>query len=149
MIPRTSTFQVLKFPIPATPESRFAIVLPGVYALLAICFFLLPLPSPLSRLDFTLSCILSLMNAFLGYVFNAFAFRMNMSLSILIMLGGQVFRFFLILGSIGLILLSTPVGIATFVGSFMVMYTITLFGEVLYINHMTEQTRHAKVPVRK
>jgi hypothetical protein len=149
MIARTSSFQVLKFPLLATPERRFAFVLPGVYALLALGFFLLPLPAPLSRLDFTLSCILSLMNAFLGYVFNARAFRMNMSLSILIMLGGQVLRFFLILGAIGLVLVSTPVGIATFVGSFMVMYTVTLFGEVLYINYKTEQARYAKIPVRK
>lgn len=144
-----SRFQVLKFPLAATPQNRVAIVLPGVLLLLALCSLLIPVPHFHLQLDFTLSCILSLTNAFLGYVFIERAFRMNMKLSILLLLGGMTFRFFLLLTAIALILVSTPVGIGSFVGSFMVMYAVTLFAEVFYINHKTDQLRLAAIPVRK
>ncbi|MBI5648521.1 MAG: hypothetical protein HY962_16445 [Ignavibacteriae bacterium] len=148
MFARTSRFQVLKFPRregAARGRSLFLIslsLLMFLYALLHV--FDLP-----HHTEYLASCILALTNAFLGYVFIERAFRMNVSMSILLLLAGMGVRFVLSLAAIALFLVFTPVGIAPFVGSFMVFYTIALFAEVFYINHKTDQLKPARIPVRK
>ena len=145
---QTSKFTVLKFPRSegaARGRSLFLTGLVSVFVLFAL-FRLLDIPH---RTALLASCILSLSNAFLGYVFIERAFRMKVSRSILLLLAGLGIRFFLSQASIALILVFTPVGIAPFIGSFMVFYTLTLFAEVFYINHKTDQMRLARVPVGK
>ena len=145
---RTSRFTVLKFPIETGAARGRSLFLMSM-SLLFVLFALLNAFDVPHHSDYLASCILSLTNAFLGYVFIERAFRMNISMSILLLLAGMGVRFLMLLTAVALLLVFTPVGIAPFIGSFMVFYTLTLFAEVFYINHKTDQLKPARIPVRK
>ncbi len=91
--------------------------------------------------DLLAGCILSVTNAFLGYVFIERAFRFNGNMFMIFSLGGMVLRFFLMLASIAVFLVTTTVNTLEFVGSFMAFYTVFLIAEVLYINRKTDQIK--------
>jgi hypothetical protein len=89
--------------------------------------------------DLLAGCILSVTNAFLGYVFTERAFRLNGNLFMIFSLAGMVMRFFLMTASVAVFLVTTTVNTLEFVGSFMAFYTVFLFAEVLYINRKTDE----------
>jgi len=93
--------------------------------------------------------ILTLLHAFLGYVFVERGFRLEMKASIVLLLGGMAVRFFTALLIIALVIVSIPVSLPVFIGSFMVFFTIALFAEVAYINLRTERLRAARVVIRR
>lgn len=91
--------------------------------------------------EIIMGCILSATNAFLGYKFIERAFKLDHALFIIFSLASMAFRFFMLILSIALILvLSTP-HTASFIGAFMVSYTIFMFAEVYYINWKTDQLK--------
>ena len=98
--------------------------------------------------DLLAGCILSLTNAFLGYVFIQRAFRLNSSVSILLSLAGLVLRFFMMLASIAVFLVVAVPNAAEFVGSFMAFYTIAMFAEIMYINRKTDELKLQTVRIR-
>jgi hypothetical protein len=98
--------------------------------------------------DVLLGCILSLANAFLGYLFIEKAFRYDSNLFLFISLSGMALRFFLMIGSIGMVLLLAAVHTGAFIGSYMVSATLVLIAEVVLINARTEQLRLAKLRIR-
>ena len=96
--------------------------------------------------DILLGCILSLTNAFLGYLFFEQSFRFKTSISLFLSLTGMVLRFVLTIFSVALILIITPgIGVAGFVGAFMTSYAILMCFEVYYLVKRTESVRPAKV----
>lgn len=99
--------------------------------------------------DLLAGCILSITNAFLGYVFIERAFRLNSNLFMLFSLAGMALRFFLMIASVAVFLLTTTVNTLEFVASFMASYSIFLLVEVLYINRKTDEQKIANKVARE
>jgi hypothetical protein len=91
--------------------------------------------------DLLAGCILSVTNAFLGYVFIERAFRLNGNLFMMFSLAGMTMRFFLMIASVAVFLLTGTVNTLLFVGSFMGFYSFFLIVEVLYINRKTDKLK--------
>lgn len=91
--------------------------------------------------DLLAGCILSVTNAFLGYVFIERAFRLNGNLFMIFSLAGMTMRFFLMIAAIAVFLLTTTVNTLEFVGSFMGFYSLFLITEILHINRKTDQIK--------
>lgn len=89
-------------------------------------------------MDLLAGCILSVTNAFLGYVFIERAFRLNGNLFMIFSLAGMTMRFFLMIAAVAVFLLTTTVNTLEFVGSFMAFYTVFLVAEILHINKKTD-----------
>jgi hypothetical protein len=98
--------------------------------------------------DLIKGCILSLTNAFLGYVFVERAFRLNNTMFLLLSFAGMALRFFLMIASIALFLLVGKVNVIAFVGAFLSVYIIGLTMEVVRINNKLDQLRLQKIRVR-
>jgi hypothetical protein len=99
--------------------------------------------------NIALGCIFAVTNAFLGYVFVDKAFRYNSTLFLFISFSGMALRFFLTIASIGLVLLLRIAEPASFVSSFMALYTLGMFGEVLHINARIDRLRASEAPTRR
>jgi hypothetical protein len=89
-------------------------------------------------MDLLAGCILSVTNAFLGYVFTERAFRLNGNLFMIFSLAGMTMRFFLMIAAVAVFLLTTTVNTLEFVGSFMAFYSVFLVAEILHINKKTD-----------
>ncbi len=94
--------------------------------------------------DVMAGCILSLTNAFLGYMFIERGFQYNNNLFVVFTLGGQALRFFLMIGSIAIILVMLDVLLAPFILSFMISYIVFLMFEVVYINRKVDLMKEQK-----
>lgn len=120
----------------------------GLLGLLSTLFFVF---SFLRNGDFTFGpdlvagCILSVTNAFLGYVFIERAFRLNNNLFMLFSLAAMTVRFFLMIAAVAVFLLTVTGNVLEFVGSFMASYTIFLVIEVLHINKKTDMLKPRRV----
>jgi hypothetical protein len=114
------------------------------FALLALLSILFVLFSVLRGnpegfgMDLLAGCILSVTNAFLGYVFIERAFRLNGNLFMIFSLAGMTMRFFLMIAAVAVFLLTTTVNTLEFVGSFMGFYSVFLVAEILHINKKTD-----------
>jgi hypothetical protein len=95
--------------------------------------------------DVMIGCILSLTNAFLGYVFIERGFKFNDSMFVFFSLGGLALRFFLMLGSVAVILIILTVQIPAFIFAFMGTYVLFLFIEVFYINRKVDLQKQRKL----
>ncbi len=95
--------------------------------------------------ELMLGCILSVTNAFLGHSFLEKAFRFNSNMFLIVSLAGMALRFFMMLVSIALILLLTPVNVGLFILTFMVSYSVFMFIEVFRINRMVDAFRPVRV----
>ena len=95
--------------------------------------------------DLVAGCILSVTNAFLGYVFIERAFRLNNNLFMLFSLAAMVVRFFLMIAAVAVFLLTVTGNVLEFVGSFMASYTLLLIIEVLHINKKTDMLKPRRV----
>lgn len=95
--------------------------------------------------DLVAGCILSLTNAFLGYVFIERAFRLNNNLFMLFSLAAMAVRFFLMIAAVAIFLLTVTGNVLEFVGSFMATYTIFLIVEVYHINRKTDMLKPCRV----
>lgn len=83
-------------------------------------------------------CILSVMNAFLGYIVIEQGFQLNDRQFIIVSLGGFVIRFFLMIVAIALVLIVTKVNVPAFLLSLFAFYIFFMIGEVLHINKKIE-----------
>lgn len=97
--------------------------------------------------DLVAGCILSVTNAFLGYVFIERAFRLNNNLFMLFSLAAMAVRFFLMIAAVAVFLLTVTGNVLEFVGSFMASYTLFLIIEVLHINKKTDMLKPRRVRV--
>ncbi len=95
--------------------------------------------------DLVAGCILSVTNAFLGYVFIERAFRLNNNLFMLFSLAAMAVRFFLMIAAVAIFLLTVTGNVLEFVGSFMATYTIFLIIEVYHINRKTDMLKPRRV----
>ncbi len=84
-------------------------------------------------------CILSLINAFLGYMFLERTFQSSNNQFFIVSFAGLVIRFFLMLVSIGVILASAKYHSGAFVFSLFAFYTVFMFAEILSINKKLDQ----------
>lgn len=92
--------------------------------------------------DVMIGCILSLTNAFLGYMFIERAFLYQSNLFVIFSLGGLALRFFLMVVSVAIVLILLPsVNLAAFLVAFMTSYAILLFAEVFYVNSKVDQLK--------
>jgi len=91
--------------------------------------------------DLLAGCILSVTNAFLGYVFIEKAFRLNNNLFMMFSLAAMTVRFFLMIAAVAVFLITTTTHTLEFVGSFMAFYFTFLIAEVLLINKKTDQLK--------
>jgi len=98
--------------------------------------------------DMSMGCILSLGNAFLGYLFIERAFRFQNNLFLVVSLAGIALRFFLTIVSIALILVISSPSLTPFVLSFMISYSVLLFTELLYINGRIDKLKAVKIKIR-
>lgn len=120
----------------------------GLLGLLSTLFFVF---SYLRNGDFTFGpdlvagCILSVTNAFLGYVFVERAFRLNNNLFMLFSLAAMAVRFFLMLAAVAVFLLTVTGNVLEFVGSFMASYSIFMMVEVFHINKKTDMLKPRRV----
>jgi hypothetical protein len=120
----------------------------GLLGLLSTLFFVF---SYLRTSDFTFGpdlvagCILSVTNAFLGYVFIERAFRLNNNLFMLFSLAAMAVRFFLMLAAVAVFLLTVTGNVLEFVGSFMASYSIFMMVEVFHINKKTDMLKPRRV----
>ena len=94
-------------------------------------------------------CILSLTNAFLGYVFIERAFRYNNNVFLFIAFSGMALRFFMMIASVALVLLTGIVETAGFIASFMTFYVTCMTVEILHINRKIDEQRVAKVYLKR
>lgn len=97
----------------------------------------------------TLGWILSMTNAFLGYVFIERAFRFHSNVFLFIAFSGMALRFFVMIAAVALILLTSIVETASFIASFMAFYVTGMSIEILHINRMIDKQRLAKVLVKR
>lgn len=120
----------------------------GLLGLLSTLFFVF---SYLRNSDFTFGpdlvagCILSVTNAFLGYVFIERAFRLNNNLFMLFSLAAMAVRFFLMIAAVAVFLLTVTGNVLEFVGSFMASYSIFMMVEVFHINKKTDMLKPRRV----
>ncbi|MBN1447423.1 MAG: hypothetical protein JXA28_05790 [Bacteroidetes bacterium] len=127
---------------------RIEFTLLGALSLLFILFTMLQKGEYHFGPDLIAGCILSVTNAFLGYVFIERAFRMNNNLFMLFSLAAMTVRFFLMIAAVAVFLITTTTNVVEFVGSFMAFYSAFLIAEVLHINKKTDQIKLEKVPAR-
>ncbi|PLX22982.1 MAG: hypothetical protein C0600_15995 [Ignavibacteria bacterium] len=124
------------------------------FALLGLLSSLFILFSVLRNGDFSFGpdllagCILSVTNAFLGYVFVERAFRLNDNMFMLFSMAAMAVRFFLMIAAVAVFLVTATGNILEFVGSFMAFYTIFLVFEVLHINRKTDLLKVQRVAAR-
>ena len=97
----------------------------------------------------TLGWILSMTNAFLGYVFIERAFRYNSNVFLFIAFSGMALRFFVMIAAVALTLLTGIVETASFIASFMAFYVTGMAIEILHINRKIDDQRLAKVLVKR
>lgn len=126
---------------------RIEFTLLGFLSVLFIVFTMLERGDYAFGPDLVAGCILSVTNAFLGYVFTERAFRMNNNLFMLFSLAAMTVRFFLMIAAVAVFLLTTTTNVLEFVGSFMAFYVTFLIVEVLYINRKTDQLKLQQVSV--
>ncbi|MFZ1729775.1 MAG: hypothetical protein WBQ23_06270 [Bacteroidota bacterium] len=91
--------------------------------------------------DLVAGCILSVTNAFLGYVFIERSFRLNNNLFMLFSMAAMTVRFFLMIAAVAVFLLTVTGNVMEFVGSFMATYSIFLLLEVYHINRKTDMLK--------
>ncbi len=127
---------------------RIEFTLLGLLSVLFFVFTMLEKGNHEFGPDLIAGCILSVTNAFLGYVFIERAFRMNNNLFMLFSLAAMTVRFFLMIAAVAVFLITVTTNVLEFVGSFMAFYTIFLVAEVLHINRKTDLLKLEKVPVR-
>jgi hypothetical protein len=96
----------------------------------------------------TLGCILSLINASLGYVFIERAFRYNSNVFLFIAFSGMALRFFMMIAAVALVLLTGIVDTGSFVASFMVFYVTCMTFEVVHLNAKIDGQRLVKAYVK-
>ena len=105
------------------------------------------------RFDFhpsiTLGCILSLSNAFLGYVFVERAFRYTSNMVLFIAFSGMALRFFMMIAAVAVVLLTGIVETASFIASFMTFYVTCMTVEIVHINRKIDEQRLAKVYIKR
>ena len=101
------------------------------------------------RPSVTLGCILSITNAFLGYVFIERAFRYNSNVFFFIAFSGMALRFFLMIAAVALVLMTGIVETASFIASFMAFYVTCMTVEVIHINRKIDEQRLAKAFVKR
>jgi hypothetical protein len=97
----------------------------------------------------TLGCILSVTNAFLGYVFIERAFRYDSSVFFFIAFSGMALRFFLMIAAVALVLMTGMIETASFIASFMAFYVTCMTVEVIHINRKIDEQRLAKAFVKR
>jgi hypothetical protein len=120
----------------------------GLLGLLSTLFFVF---SYLRNGDFTFGpdlvagCILSVTNAFLGYVFIERAFRLNNNLFMLFSMAAMAVRFFLMIAAVAVFLLTVTGNVLEFVASFMASYSVFLIVEVYHINRKTDMLKPRRV----
>lgn len=106
-------------------------------ATIGILFTLIPL-AQFSSWKFipalSAGCILSVMNAFLGYMVIERGFQLNDRQFIIVSLGGFVLRFFMMILAVTLVLLVTQVNVLVFILTLFGFYIFFMIGEVLHIN---------------
>jgi len=129
-------------------KAKIEFTLLGLISLLFIVFSMLRSGEFVFGPDLVAGCILSVTNAFLGYVFIERAFRFNSNMFILFSLAGMALRFFLMLVSIAVFILTTTTNILEFTASFMAFYSIALVAEVVYINRKTDQLKPRSATAR-
>jgi hypothetical protein len=129
-------------------EMRGQIILLSTISFLFIILTLARLGSLSVSADMLKGCILSLTNAFLGYVFIERAFRLNNTMFLVLSFAGMALRFFLMIASIALFLIVIKVNAVAFVGAFLSVYVIGLAMEVIRINNKLDQLRVQKIRVR-
>jgi|GEM_PF-1338981 len=93
-------------------------------------------------------CILSLINAFLGYMFLERTFQLSNNQFFIVSFAGLFIRFFLMLISIGVILASAKYHSGAFVFSLFAFYTVFMFVEILSINKKLDQLLALKKQAR-
>ncbi|MFA6233408.1 MAG: hypothetical protein WC824_04365 [Bacteroidota bacterium] len=125
--------QILKVKI------EFALL--GVLSTLFVVFSLLRNGEYNFGPDLVAGCILSVTNAFLGYVFIERSFRLNNNLFMLFSLAAMTVRFFLMIAAVAVFLLTVKGNVLEFVGSFMATYGIFLIAEVYHINRKTDMLK--------
>ncbi len=91
-------------------------------------------------IDLALGCILSATHAFLGYVTFERHRGLGHSAAILFSLAGGMIRFMLILISIAIVLVTLPVGVGGFIGSFMASYVVFMIPEILRYHRFTSRS---------
>lgn len=97
--------------------------------------------------DLVAGCILSVTNAFLGYVFIERAYRLNGNMFMMFSLAAMTARFFLMIAAVAVFLLTVTTNTLEFVGAFMASYSIFLIIEVLHINKKTDMLKPRRVRV--
>jgi hypothetical protein len=113
----------------------------GLLSMLFISFTYLTNSNVSFGPDLIAGCILSVTNAFLGYVFIEKAFRLNNNLFMIFSLTAMAVRFFLMLAAVAVFLITTTTNVFEFVASFMGFYFAFLIFEVLHINKKTDQLK--------
>ncbi|MDT8322617.1 MAG: hypothetical protein RRA94_00795 [Bacteroidota bacterium] len=120
---------------------RIEFTLLGLLSVLFVSFTFLSKENYTFGPDLVAGCILSVTNAFLGYVFIEKAFRLNNNLFMMFSLAAMTVRFFLMLAAVAVFLITTTTNTLEFVGSFMGFYFTFLIVEVLHINRKTDQLK--------
>ncbi len=120
-------------------------------ATIGILFTIIPL-AQFSSLKFipalSAGCILSVMNAFLGYMVIERGFQLNDRQFIIVSLGGFVLRFFLMIAAVALVLLVTKVNVLIFLLTLFGFYIFFMIGEILHINKKIELLKLRKAYAR-
>ncbi len=118
---------------------------------IAVLFTLLPL-AQLTSFRFAPSliagCILSILNAFLGYVVIEQSFKLNDRQFIIVSLGGFVVRFFAMIVAVAAVVIVARVNVLVFILSLLCFYVVFMAVEVAHINHKIEQMKPAKAVAR-
>lgn len=120
---------------------RIEFTLLGLLSVLFVSFTYLTNENYTFGPDLIAGCILSVTNAFLGYVFIEKAFRLNNNLFMMFSLAAITVRFFLMIAAVAVFLITTTTNVLEFVGSFMGFYFTFLIMEVLHINKRTDQLK--------
>lgn len=126
-------------------QIKIEFALLGLLSLLFILFSVLRSGNFTFGPDLLAGCILSVTNAFLGYVFVERAFRLNDNMFMLFSMAAMAVRFFLMIAAVAVFLVTTTSNILEFVGSFMAFYTVFLVFEVLHINKKTDLLKVQRV----
>lgn len=118
---------------------------------LAFLFTIIPL-SQLTSFKFLPSlaagCILSVMNAFLGYVVIEQGFRLNDRQFLIVSLGGLVVRFFSMLIAVTAVLLVAKVNVLIFIFSLLSFYIVFMALEIISINKKVDSLKPVRVYAR-
>jgi hypothetical protein len=91
--------------------------------------------------------ILSVTNAFLGYVFLERAFRLQSSMFVIVSLASMTMRFFLMAAAVAVMVVTVISDIPQFVWAFMASYVLFLHLEIAWIHRRTSRPRPATVRV--